>query len=265
MGQLAVSAVNQNGGWRLDNLAINQSDSQFLGSGFWRPGGGGSKIDFTLESQNIGHLVSAMGYPKTVRGGGAKLAGELDWRGPPTAIDFPSLNGKLDLHAWNGRFEKIEPGAGRLLGILSLQALPRRISLDFRDVFSEGYAFDSITGKVDIISGTMHTNKNGVEILGPAAKIRMKGQADIAAETQNLNVNVQPTLSEGVAAAAAVANPAVGLGTYIAQKVLGDPIEKLFAYDFKITGKWADPLVEKGEKRLIGRQGVGDQVLQTVE
>ena len=85
------------------------------------------------------------------------------------------------------------------------------------------------------------------EIRGPAARVRLRGAADVAAETQDLQVEVQPTLSESVAigAAASLVNPVAGVLTYLAQKALRDPIEKLFAYNYTITGTWSDPEVAR--------------------
>jgi uncharacterized protein YhdP len=82
-------------------------------------------------------------------------------------------------------------------------------------------------------------------IRGPAARVSMKGEVDLARETQSLRVKVQPTLSESVAIGAAIANPVAGVATYLAQKVLRDPFEKMFAFEYDISGKWADPKVVK--------------------
>jgi uncharacterized protein YhdP len=115
-------------------------------------------------------------------------------------------------------------------------------------VFSAGFAFDRISGSIDVNKGVMHTDD--LEIRGPAARVRMRGSADIEAETQNLHVAVQPTLAESVAigAAAGLVNPVAGVLAYVAQKVLSDPIEKFFAYEYTITGTWDDPVVSKSGK-----------------
>jgi uncharacterized protein YhdP len=146
---------------------------------------------------------------------------------------------------------KIEPGIGKLLGVLSLQALPRRISLDFRDIFSEGFAFDRVTSNVRIANGVMNTDD--FHLSGPSAQVNIAGSVDLASETQRLQVKVQPTLSAGVSAGAALvflANPlvgaAVGAGSLLAQKVLKDPIEQMFSYQYAVTGSWSDPVVARG-------------------
>lgn len=246
LGKLEVLARNRNGEWWLERFALVHPDGRLGGNGVWRPGAEPrTQLDFVLETADIGRFTHALGYPDVVRGGRATMGGQLAWRGAPTAIDYPTLAGKLDLDAEKGQFNQLEPGVGRLLGILSLQALPRRITLDFRDVFSQGFAFDRISGSIDVAAGVMSSKT--LEIRGPAARVLMRGTADIAAETQNLRVTVQPTLSESIAigAAAGLINPVAGVITYLAQKALSDPIEKLFAYDYAITGSWSDPVVEK--------------------
>ncbi len=138
--------------------------------------------------------------------------------------------------------------------MLSLQALPRRITLDFRDVFSEGFAFDRISGSIQMNNGVMRSDD--LELFGPAARVFMSGEADAARETQNLRVRVQPTLSESVAVGSAIAatgaiHPAVGLAAYLVQKALRDPVEKLFSFEYAVTGSWSDPKVEKLSARPV--------------
>lgn len=246
LGRLEVLALNRRGEWALERFALSRAEARLEGKGRWRTAGSPrTELDFALDTPDIGRFTQALGYPDAVRGGRARLSGQLAWAGAPTRIDYPSLGGRLELDAESGQFNKLEPGVGRLLGVLSLQALPRRITLDFRDVFSDGFAFDRISGSIDVAAGVMHTDN--LEIRGPAARVRMRGDADVAAETQDLRVTVQPTLSESVAigAAAGLINPVAGVVTYLAQKALSDPIEKLFAYDYAITGSWSDPQVAK--------------------
>lgn len=246
LGRLQLFARNRAGVWQLERLDVANADGRLRGSGEWRTAGRqATALDFNLETADIGRFAKRLGYDEVVRGGKATLSGRLDWQGAPTRIDYPTLGGSMKLRAEAGQFNKLEPGVGRLLGILSLQSLPRRITLDFRDVFSEGFAFDGISGSIDVVRGVMRTED--LEIRGPAARVRMRGATDVQAETQDLRVAVQPTLSESVAigAAAGLLNPVAGVVTYLAQKALSDPIEKLFAYEYAITGSWDDPQVQR--------------------
>jgi uncharacterized protein YhdP len=179
-----------------------------------------------------------------VRRGIAKLDGTLAWPGAPQDFDYAALTGNLTLDAEKGQFVKLEPGIGKLLGILSLQALPRRITLDFRDIFSEGLAFDKIVGAV-IIDRGIATTDNFV-ILGPAARILMTGDVDLARETQKLHVRVAPSLSDSISIASGlVGGPVAFVATFLAQKILQDPLGQIIAYQYNVTGTWAEPQVSK--------------------
>ena len=154
------------------------------------------------------------------------------------------LNGNLSLDTGKGQFLQIEPGVGKLLSILSLQALPKHITLDFEDVFSKGFQFDSINGTADIKQGVIYTDNLKIE--GSSAKVTMKGQIDLNNETQNLRVRIVPTVGNSVALISAfVATPVVGAGVYLAGKILGDPLGQLAAFEYNISGSWIDPTVEK--------------------
>ncbi len=245
LGRLELQAVNQARHWRIDRLKLDNPDGNLDATGQWRPGAGSGAtgLVFKLDTPDSGKLLERLGYANAVKRGNAKLEGKVGWAGGPTSIDFPTLEGSMSLDVGRGQFAKLEPGVGRLLGVMSLQALPRRISLDFRDVFSEGFAFDSISGSIGMKRGVLETQD--LRIQGPSAKVLMKGEVSLAAETQNLKVRVQPTLSETVAIGAAVVNPVAGAVTYLAQKVLKDPFEQLFSYEYAVTGAWTDPKVEK--------------------
>jgi uncharacterized protein YhdP len=201
---------------------------------------------------DIGRMLERLGYTDAVRRGTAKLEGKVSWAGTPTQIDHATLGGTLKAEAANGQFNKLEPGVGRLLGILSLQSLPRRITLDFRDIFSEGFAFDSIGGSARVEQGVINTKD--LQIQGPSAKIQMKGEASIPAETQNLRVRIEPALGETLAVGAMIANPAIGAAAWVAQKILKDPFGQMFAFEYAISGSWADPKVEKLQQQAAAKK-----------
>jgi uncharacterized protein (TIGR02099 family) len=258
LGRLEVQAVNRDGVWQLNDLQVSNPSSTLKGSGTWTARSPSrTRLKFELEASDVGRLLKRLDYPDAVRGGTARLGGQLSWRGGPADLDFPTLDGDMNLLAESGQFRKLDPGVGRLLGVLSLQSLPRRITLDFRDIFSEGFAFDRISGSIGVKAGVLRTDP--LEIRGPAARIFMRGQASVPDETQDLLVTVQPTLSESVAVGAALGgaaiNPVAGVVTYIVQKALEDPVEKFFAFEYAVTGTWNDPVVEKMGKRKLPEAG----------
>jgi len=120
--------------------------------------------------------------------------------------------------------------------------------LDFRDVFSEGFAFDFIRGDATLAQGVISTNN--LQMKGVNAAVLMEGSADIGRETQDLKVVVVPEINAGTASLIATAiNPAIGLGTFLAQYLLRQPLQSATTQQFHITGGWSDPKVDKIERQ----------------
>jgi len=156
------------------------------------------------------------------------------------------MSGQMNLNVEKGRFLKAEPGAARLLGVLNLQALPRRFTLDFDDVFSDGFAFDFVRGDVRIERGIANTNN--FQMKGVVAGALIEGHADLANESQDLKVVVVPEINAGTASLyMATINPLIGLTSYLAQTVLSKPLVKAGTMEFHVDGSWTNPRVVKVE------------------
>lgn len=278
LGRLELQASNVGRGasaaWQLQKLEIVNPDARMSATGQWarepvgtsagtsagisagttaagNAGSGGARrmnLALSIEFSNAGALLTRLGIPDAVRAGAGKLDGEVSWRGSPFSLDFPSLNGQLRLNASKGQFLKANAGAGRLLGVMSLQSLPRRITLDFRDVFSEGFAFDSISANAAVTNGVLDTRD--FKMRGVSATVLLEGTADLGKETQALHVLVLPEIDAGSAslAYAFLANPAIGLGAFVAQLLLRDPLSKAFSFEYDVTGTWSEPQVRRRER-----------------
>jgi len=249
-GRLELSVVPEGRNRRLERLLLSNPESNLKLDGVWqsaqpRPV---TQVQLRLETSNIGRLLTRLGYPEGVRRGTATLEGSLSWSGSLYELDYPTMSGNLKLDAEKGQFTKLDPGIGKLLGVLNLQSLPRRVTLDFRDVFSEGFAFDDISGAARIERGTATTEK--FRIRGPAANVVMGGTVDLARETQNLRVRITPQLSGSVAVGtgALVGGPAgvaAGVAAYLAQKVFKDPFGQLASFEYDVAGTWSEPTVKR--------------------
>jgi uncharacterized protein (TIGR02099 family) len=246
LGRLELAATPEAHDWRIDRLRITNPEGTFMLDGTWQFGQARpqTRVNLNLEVSDIGKFLARLGYPEGVRGGTAKLDGSLTWAGAPYDLDYPTLSGNLNLEAAKGQFAKLDPGIAKLLGILSLQALPRRVSLDFRDVFSEGFAFDEIAGVAAIERGVATTN--GFRMRGPAARVTMSGEVDLARETQKLRVRIAPEVSDTVSIASTIlGGPLVGAAAFLAQKALRDPLGQIITFDYDVTGTWSDPSVKR--------------------
>lgn len=244
LGRLELQARNEARTWRLERFALANPHGTLSGSGEWRVAGGKrTQLDFRIDSSDVGKLLERFGHPGAVRGASAHAEGRVGWNASPVDLDYATLSGEVTLNVGKGQFVKLDPGAGKLLGLISLQSLPRRITLDFRDVFSEGFAFDSIAGTLSLQNGVMRTDRLLID--GPAARVVMRGETDLRRETQNLTVNVQPEVGGTAALGVALANPMVGVAALLAHKILQNPLNQMFGFDYLVTGTWDDPRVEK--------------------
>jgi uncharacterized protein (TIGR02099 family) len=238
--------------WRIGKLSLANPDAELKSSGNWiaKDKNNISHLTYALDIHDAGKLLNRFGFPGTMRGGKGQLDGDVTWNGLPFALDIPTLTGQVHLDLESGQFLKVDPGAAKLLGVLSLQALPRRLTLDFRDVFSEGFSFDRLFGSADIAKGIASTDN--LKMSSVAATVLMSGEADIAQETQQLHVAVIPEVNLGTASLVALAiNPVVGVGTFLAQLFLRNPLMRQLTFEYNIAGSWADPQVTKLAKRSL--------------
>jgi uncharacterized protein (TIGR02099 family) len=245
LGRVEIAARHEGKDWRIDKLAVTSAEAALAGKGLWRTGDDSrTSLAFKLDVNDVGRFLDRFGYPDHVKGANGSLEGKLEWNGDPVLIDYATLSGALQLQAGDGQFLEIEPGIGKLVALMSLQMLPRRIALDFRDVFSKGFKFDRISGSLGVTRGVMQVQD--FRMRGPAAEVLMNGQIDLSLETQNLRVKVVPSLGDTASTVAGViGGPVAGVATMIAQRMLKNPLGQIFSYDYAITGTWGDPKVEK--------------------
>lgn len=254
LGRLEIDAQQQSDArdWRLDRLVLKSPDATLSASGKWAPEAGQAprrtELDWKMDVTDAGKLLERLGQGQVLRGGKGVLTGKVGWSGSPLSPDYASMGGQLNVEMEKGQFLKAEPGVGRLLGVLSLQSIPRRLMLDFRDVFSEGFAFDSVTGDIRIAKGVARSDN--LRMKGLQAAVLMEGSADLSAETQDLHVLVLPEINAGGAALAyAAVNPAIGLGAFLAQWLLRKPLAAASSEEFRVTGTWSDPRIEQLPRR----------------
>ena len=272
LGRLEIEALNRGaaaaeGGvreWRLSKFNITLPEAVLTATGSWAALPAGpraaqtgtnrrrSSMDFRLDIADSGELLRRLGMPGVIRRGKGALKGQIAWMGSPLGLDYPTLSGEFRVDVAAGQFMKADPGIAKLLGVLSLQSLPRRLSLDFRDVFSQGFAFDFIRGDVAIRRGVAQTNN--LQMSGVNAAVLMEGRASIADETQSLKVVVVPEIDASTASLIVTAiNPVVGLGSFLAQMFLRRPLTEAATQEFQIDGSWDEPIITKIDRRARAR------------
>jgi len=243
LGKLALLLEGDAEDVVLKSLRLTNPDALVEANGRWLVRKGETQLNVKIEIGDSGKLLARSGYPDSVSGGRGVFESALVWHGAPDAFNYPSLFGSIRVSVGKGRFLQVDPGAAKLLGVMSLQSLPKRISLDFTDVFSPGFQFENISGMGLIENGMLKTED--FTMSGAAAKVSLRGEVDLQRETQQLQVRVFPALGDNVSLLSFAAGPAVGVGVLLANKLLRDPLDKLVSFDYNVSGSWADPVVER--------------------
>ncbi len=238
-------------GLRVERLQARARDQAIDVTGSWTGRGAASRTHLVagVDSDDIGALMQGLGLGGRIAGGDGNLHLDVRWPGSPAAFSLASLEGALTLDARDGRLLEVEPGAGRVLGLLSIAELPRRLTLDFRDFFSKGFAFNRIDGSVRFADG--QARSEGLKIDGPAAAIEIRGQADLQRERFDQTIEVRPKAGNLLTAVGAIAGGPVGAAIgAAANAVLSRPLGEIAARTYRVTGPWSDPEVDVVEERV---------------
>lgn len=199
-----------------------------------------------IETSNLGNLLQRYGLDGQVIGGEGKLQGTIYSPEPPYAVNFTKSQGKFSFEFRKGRLVQLNTGVfGRLLGLMRVEALPRRFMLDFSDIFEKGFTFDLLKGESRL--GNHQLTLDDMVIAGPPGGFVVAGHVDLVQKSQDLTVRFVPAtlIGDGLAIGAGIlGGPAAGLGAFILQKVLGDPLGQLITLEYKVGGTWADPKIQ---------------------
>lgn len=251
LGHLALVTARIADGQRIDRLQLGGGKLVVDGHGSWRRRSGestpGSMADlsFTITSTAIADVLRVFGYAPNLRAKEAQFSGQLAWPRVPAGLELAQAEGEVQLDVKRGNLRAVDPGAGRVLGLINLYALPRRLLFDFRDVVSEGLSFDSIKGGFTLAGGNARTDD--LVIAGPQAKITVHGRIGLAARDYDEQVTVTPDISTGVTVGATLLGGPIGGGiALVAQQLFGKPFNRLARFSYRVTGTWDNPQVIKG-------------------
>lgn len=241
-------------GMRIDQLETHSPNVTMTASGDWTGSAkdNRSHMAIKLSAQNLGHMMAALGFPGLIDGGATQATIDASWAGPPSAFALPKLDGTLGIQVAEGRIPEVEPGAGRIFGLLSLTEIPRRLSLDFSDFFRSGLGFNSITGKFRLADGNAWTDD--LTIKSPAADIRVTGRTGLRAKDYDQQMDVVPHAGATLPLVGALAAGPVGAAAgLVVQGILNKPIGKAIAKRYSVTGPWDKPVITL-EKAGVGKK-----------
>jgi uncharacterized protein (TIGR02099 family) len=247
IGRLDAEVLADPLGLRLVSFESATDSFTAQGSGGWFVNAEGATTRFavSLNSTNVSQMLEQLGFAPFVEAEAAEVTASVYWPGPPSRVWLDHIGGDLALRAQKGSLVDVEPGgAGRAAGLFSITALPRRLALDFRDVFNRGLVFDEITADFVIVDGNAYTDN--LKLTGPVAEVGLIGrtglrdrdyrqQAVVTAEPGK----VLPTVG------ALLAGPQVAAALLIFTRIFKKPLGGIGRASYCVTGSWQEPTVER--------------------
>jgi uncharacterized protein (TIGR02099 family) len=248
LGAVDAVLVRTEDGLVTEKLEAIDDTFQIVGSGTWLADqtdelGSRTTVTASLNSRDVATTLQRLDFVQGVSGDTMGVLFDLSWSGGPRADFLALLDGNVKLRLENGQLEEVEPGAGRMLGLISFVALPRRLSLDFRDVFNKGFGYDSIAGSFDIVDGVASTCDMNLQ--GPAADIGIVGQVDLAAKEYQqgaiISANVGNTLP---IVGAVVGGPPGAAAMLIFSQIFKKPLQEVGQVYYGMSGPWDEPAID---------------------
>lgn len=252
LGKVAFDTVPLLTAMQINNLSISTSDFSVTATGKWTSSKGkqATSLSGKFASQNIGAMLKNMQLAESLVGGVTNINFALNWDGAPFEPALRKLNGALSILVQRGRITNLgqktetELGFGRVLSLLSLQTLPRRLTLDFSDLTKSGFSFDTLKGNAELRNGDVFTNN--VKLDGPVAQVLVKGRIGLVAKDYDILLSTIPHVTSSIPIIATIAGgPIVGAATWLAEKVVGSQVGKVSTYTYRVTGPWEQPNVVK--------------------
>ncbi len=238
LGRLELETIRKPSGIHFNRINLQGRDSRIELTGDWRrtENAETTQVQGHLSSQDFGRFLGRLGYNDDLKETDADIDFSGGWSGSPTQFSVAAFEGKLHLLLKGGRISSIEPGFGRLLGLIAMEQWVKRFTLDFTDIYKKGLAFNTIRGNLSIDKGKALTNDLLIDAI--SARVKITGEADLLTKTLNHNVLVVPKSSDAVP----IAGTIVGGIASIVTRVLTDDYKEgyFFGSEYKVEGPWGN-------------------------
>ena len=231
----------------LDVVSLSGRSESFVmeGSGSWYQGPQGqeTRLVLTASSEDVAGALEQLGFDPIMEAGRAQLALNVYWPSGPAPGWENSITGGLNLRLERGSILNLDPGAGRMVGLMSIAALPRRLALDFRDVFNRGLVFDELSGDFVIIDGNAYTDN--LRLAGPVADIGLVGRTGLRDRDYQQHAVVTSEPGRILPAVGFLASPQVAAALLLFSEIFKEPLNGATRASYCVTGNWSEPMVER--------------------
>ena len=252
VGQASIKTSRLRKGIKLDSFNLQAPYLNLRATGQWNQwlGRDRTKLDVQFRSPDAGKMVEALGYSAVIEKGELQASGTISWPNRLDQFDAATLEGNLHLNLKKGNITEVEAGAGRLLGLFSLAALPRRLALDFRDTFKAGFEFDEINGDFNFREGNAYTDN--LTTSSPVALITVEGRTGYLQKDFDQKVTVTPKVSGTLPVAGGLLfGLEIGAVIMLLDRLLGEEINKASSREYHVTGSWDAPVITEVGSQVV--------------
>jgi uncharacterized protein YhdP len=246
-GNVVAEFEKTSEGLYTSNVVATDPTFEIIGTAGWvaketDPRGSESYVTVTLASSDVVETMRRLDYSLGIESDDMRILLDLAWSGGPRLDFLESLNGEVQVRLGSGQLVEVEPGAGRVFGLMSIVALPRRLSLDFRDVFDKGFGFDEIAGSFNIIDGVATTCNLG--FAGPAAEIAIIGSVDLVGKEYDQAAVVAANFGDSLPIIGLIGGPQTAAALLIFSQVFKKPLQEAGQIFYGVTGSWDEPSID---------------------
>ena len=265
LGRLRVEAHPAASGLEFELMEVSGSDLRLQGRGRWLQQDTLPLAQFAgrLSTPRLSALLRSAGYDAGIEASRTQIDLDVEWPGAPWDFALSRLVGSLALGMIDGQIPEARPGAGRLLGLVSFTAIPRRLMLDFRDVFSPGMRFDEIAGQFDLSGGFAVTD--GLVMQSTSAVITITGATDMVNRQYDQEIIVEPGLGATLPVIGVLAGGPVGAAAgLVLRQLLERPLRGVAEVRYRISGPWDAPDIELVAARAADEEALssGDETTE---
>ena len=233
----------------LTEFSAKRKGNEVNFTGSWRKDSTQNKTSLTgiFNTKDLEKEIEAFDLESGIKDSGLTSRYELNWQGDPQQFNFDSLNGSLNVKLDDGYLADVDDQGARLLSIFSFQSLVRKLSLDFRDIFSNGMFYEDMKGDFTVVDGVIYTDN--VVVDATAGKLKVKGNTNLVNNQLDYKMSFAPKVTSSLPVIVSwMVNPVVGIAALVADKVI-EKAEVISVINFELTGTVEEPNFKEVDRK----------------
>lgn len=203
-----------------------------------------TQISGDASTKDLSKLLRVLNQDPGIRDTPMDISGEIAWLGDPSMFNMKTLSGEVSLKGGRGSQNQLSDRPARIFSVLSLGNVARRLTLDFTDLFQDGFFYNGMSGSFKIDEGIFNTTD--FDIRGTSADVSINGKTDFANNSIEHCILVKPDLGGSLPILAGWAiEPVTGFVVFLMSKIFKPAIDVVSSIRYQVEGTFDDPIVKE--------------------